>query len=244
MRQMGVDAPENVGRRFAIIRARAEAQVRAGRWRRPGHVGHTLTRADVKDHGTHHIHDGFFNTEERHLSHTRFDGGTQGPVSRLVYRVADAVTVLPYDPVRDRILLVEQFRVAPYAHGDTAPWLLEPIAGILDAGESAEATARREAREEANLTLGALHFVARYYPTPGGVAQVLFSYLGIADLPDSAARLGGHAGEEEDILSHLVPYDLACRMLSEGDMANAPLILSMQYLMMHRDQLRATVRLG
>lgn len=244
MRAMDKEAPEAIGRRFPIIRARAEAAVRAGRWRRPTHVGAGLTRDDVTDHGTHHIHDGFFNTEERHLSHRRFDGGVQEHLHRSVYRVADAVTVLPYDPVRDRILLIEQFRVAPYAHGDASPWLLEPIAGILDAGESAETTARREAREEANLALGALHFVGRYYPTPGGVAQVLFSYLGIADLPDSAAGLGGHAGEGEDILSHLVPYDLACRMLAEGDMANAPLILTMQYLMMHRDRLRSTVRLG
>lgn len=244
MRQMNVQPPEDVGRRFPIIGARAEAYVRAGRWRRPGHVGAGMTRADVTDHGTQHIHDGFSNTQERSLSHRRFDGGTQGPLQRSAYRVADAVTVLPYDPVRDRILLVEQFRVGPYANGDAAPWLLEAIAGILDAGESAEAAARREASEEANLAMGPLHFVARYYPTPGGVAQVLYSYLGIADLPDKAAGLGGHADEGEDILSHLVPYDLACRMLVEGDMANAPLILTMQYLMMHRDRLRATVGLG
>lgn len=244
MRQMGHQAPVDVGRRFPIIRARAEAYVRAGRWRRPGHVGAGFTRADVKDHGTHHIHDGFFNTEESDLTHKRFDGAMQGPVKRSVYRVADAVTVLPYDPVRDRILLVEQFRMGAYANGDASPWLLEPIAGLLDAGESAESTARREAREEANLALGQLHFVGRYYPTPGGVAQVLYSYLGIADLPDSAAGLGGHVDEGEDILSHLVSFDLACRMLAEGDMANAPLILTMQYLMMHRDRLRATVRLG
>lgn len=244
MRQMSRQTPEDVARRFPIIRARAEAYLRAGRWRRPGHVGAGFTRADVTDLGTHHIYDGFFNTEESNLTHTRFDGATQGPVKRLVYRVADAVTVLPYDPVRDRILLVEQFRMGPYANGDAAPWMLEPIAGLLDAGESAEATARREAREEANLSLGQLHFVGRYYPTPGGVAQVLYSYLGLADLPDGAAGLGGHAEEGEDILSHLVPYDLACRMLAEGDMANAPLILTMQYLMMHRDRLRATVRLG
>lgn len=244
MRQMGKQDPEDVGHRFPIIHARADAYVRAGRWRRPGYVGTDLTRDDVTDHGTDHVHDGFFNTEVRNLSHKRFDGAIQGPVKRLVYRVGDAVTVLPYDPVRDRILLVEQFRMGPYGNGDAAPWMLEPIAGLIDAGENAETTARREAREEANLSLGALHFVARYYPTPGGVAQVLYSYLGIADLPDSAAGLGGHADEDEDIRSHLVPYDLARRMLAEGDMANAPLIMTMQYLMMYRDRLRSTVRLG
>lgn len=241
MRQMGHATPEQIARRFGIIRARAEAYVRAGRWQRPRLVGSAMTRDDVTDHGTHHIHDGFFNTEERHLSHTRFDGDTQGPLSRMVYRVVDAVTVLPYDPVRDRILLVEQFRMGPYANGDAAPWLLEPIAGIIDAGETPEAAAHREAYEEANVALGQMHFIARYYPTPGGVSQVLFSYLALADLPDwpdTADGLGGHAEEGEDILSHLVPYDLACQMLDAGDMANAPLVVSMQFLMLHRDRLR------
>jgi nudix-type nucleoside diphosphatase (YffH/AdpP family) len=244
MRQMGRQSPAQVAARFPIIRARAEAFVRAGRWRRPGHVGSGFVRDNAVTHDTRHIHDGFFNTEEVRASHLRFDGTSSGPVDRSVYRVADAVTVLPYDPIRDRILLIEQFRFGAYAHGDAAPWLLEPIAGLLDAGETTEATARREAREEANLDLGALHFIGRYYPTPGGVAQVLFSYLGMADLPDDATGLGGHAGEGEDILSHLVSYDLACKMLAEGDMANAPLILTMQYLMLHRDRLRATVRLA
>jgi nudix-type nucleoside diphosphatase (YffH/AdpP family) len=239
MRQISHAAPAEIGARFGIIRARAEASVRAGRWQRPGLVGAGMTRADVTEHGITHVHDGFFNTEERRLSHRRFDGDTQGPIARSVYRVADAVTVLPYDPLRDRIMLIEQFRMGPFANGDAAPWLLEPVAGILDAGETPEATARREAVEEAKLTLGKLHYIGRYYPTPGGVAQVLFSYLGIADLPDEVAGTGGHADEAEDILSHLVPFDLACRMLEQGDMANAPLILSMQYLMLHRDRLRA-----
>ncbi|MEX3015511.1 NUDIX domain-containing protein [Gymnodinialimonas hymeniacidonis] len=244
MRQMGIVAPDQVGGRFPIIRARADAFVRASRWRRPGHVGAKMPGDQIVHHGTHHAYDGFFNAEEMQASHPRFDGGVNGPLKRSVFRVADAVTVLPYDPVRDRILLVQQFRFGAYAHGDANPWLLEPIAGMIDAGETPETAARREAREEANLTLGDLHFVGRYYPSPGGVAQVLFSYLAIADLPDSIAGLGGHADENEDILSHLVPYDMARKLLAEGDMADAAQIVTMQYLMLHRDRLRATVRLG
>ncbi len=244
MRQMGKLAPDAAGARFPIMRARAHAFVRAGRWRRPGHVGAQMPREKIVHHGTTHSYDGFFNAEELRTSHPRFDGKMSGPLTRSVFRVADAVTVLPYDPVRDRILLVQQFRFGAYAHGDANPWLLEPIAGMIDAGETAETAARREAREEANLTLGELHFVGRYYPSPGGVAQLLFSYLAIADLPDSAAGLGGHVDENEDILSHLVPYDLARRMLAEGDMSDAAQMVSMQFLMLHRDRLRATVRLG
>ncbi|MBF9042285.1 NUDIX domain-containing protein [Rhodobacterales bacterium HKCCE4037] len=239
MRQMGKVPPEVIGARFSIIRDRADAYVRSGRWRRPGHVGAQMPSDKVVHHGTTHAYDGFFNAEEVQASHPRFDGGTNGPLRRSVFRVADAVTLIPYDPVRDRIMLVQQFRFGAYAHGDANPWLLEPIAGMIDAGETPEVAARREAREEAKLDLGALHFVARYYPSPGGLAQVLFSYLGIADLPDEAAGVGGHVAENEDILSHIVPYDLARQMLAEGDMADAAQIVTMQYLMLHRDRLRA-----
>ena len=170
----------------------------------------------------------------------RFDGGWSAPAQRVVYRVADAATVLPYDPVRDRVLLIEQVRFGAIGQGDAAPWLLEPVAGMIDAGESAEDTLRREAEEEAGLTLGALHFVARYYPSPGGVAQVLHSYLGIADLPDAAGgRALGHPEEGEDILGHVVSYAEALRLLEAGDMVNAPLILTMQWLAQHRAHLRA-----
>lgn len=239
MRQIGTASPAQIGARFAVIRARADAYLRAGRWRRPDLVGRTFSRADIVHHGTRHAYDGYFNAEEITASHARFDGAVNGPLTRSVFRVADAVTVLPYDPVRDRILLIQQVRFGPYANGDADPWLLEPVAGLIDAGESAEQAARREAREEANLDLGDLHFVGRYYPSPGGLAQVLFSYLAIADLPDSAAGPGGHADENEDILGHVVPYDIACRMLAEGVMADAPQIISMQYLMLNRDRLRA-----
>lgn len=239
LRGLGREPARDVGRRFGIIRARAEAWIRADAWQRPGLVGTGFGRGDVSEVETRALHDGFLSLAEITAGHARFDGGRQPPAPRSVVRIADAVTVLPYDPVRDRILLIEQFRFGAHAHGDAAPWLLEPIAGLIDAGEEIEATARREAREEARLDLGALHFVARYYPTPGGVAQVLFSYLAIADLPDGIAGLAGHAGEGEDIRSHLVPYDVALRLLEGGDMANAPLIVTMQYLMLNRDRLRA-----
>ncbi|NKX46139.1 NUDIX domain-containing protein [Roseicyclus persicicus] len=239
MRQRAEGATaDDIARRYWMICARAQAEVSAGAWARPGLVGRTPHRDTVEVVARRHPYSRFFTVEELAVRHPQFDG-TQSPVQeRAVFRVADAVTVLPYDPVRDRILLIEQIRLGAYAHGDAHPWLLEPVAGMIDAGEAPETAARRETVEEAGLDLGDLHFVARYYPSPGGIAQVLTSYVGIADLPDDAAGIGGHDHEGEDILSHLVDWPLALEMLKRGDMANAPLVVSMQWLMLNRDRLR------
>lgn len=240
MRQFGHADPQEIGHRFWMIRARAQSFLEAGHWARPGKVGHGLTRADVETLDHRFPYDRFFTVEELRIRNRQFDGSLSTPQERAVFRVADAVTVLPYDPVRDRILLVEQVRLGAYANGDAAPWMLEPVAGIIDAGETPRDSARREAVEEAGLDLEDLHHVARYYPSPGGIAQVITSFVGIADLPDGVAGIGGLAGEGEDILSHLVAFDLAEEMLAQGDMVNAPLILSMQWLQLNRQRLRAS----
>jgi nudix-type nucleoside diphosphatase (YffH/AdpP family) len=244
MRRHGTQPVEEVARLAHIIRARAGAVVRTRAWQRPRLRGAGPGAGGVEILSRSHPYDGFFSMEEIVARHARFDGSAPQEVRRAVYRVADAATVLPYDPVRDRVLLIEQVRFGPMAQGDPAPWLLEPVAGLIDAGETPEEAARREAVEEAGVILEDLHFVARYYPSPGGVAQVIFSYLGIADLPDEAATLGGHAEEGEDILGHVVPFEEAMAMMAEGDLVNAPAIVTMQWLAVHRDRLRAEAGAG
>lgn len=232
-------SPEQVAGRVDIIRARAHAVVQTRKWRRPGKVGSGHSDGDVTVIDRRHPYSGFFTVEEVTARFRRFDGLPPREVNRAVFCVTDAATVLPYDPVRDRVLMIEQVRFGPLAQGDPSPWLLEPVAGLIDAGETPEETARREAAEEAGLALGELHFVSRYYPTPGGVSQVLYSYLGIADLPDEAARLGGHEAEGEDILGHVVDFGDALDLMAAGDLVNAPLIITMQWLAASRDKLRA-----
>lgn len=240
MRQLQSAPPSEVGARFWMIAARAQSVLAAQSWHRPGLVGANPPRSDVALQDHEFPYSKFFAVEEFALTHRRFDGSDSPTQERAVFRVADAVTVLPYDPLRDRILLVEQLRLGAYAHGDGRPWLLEPIAGMIDAGETPEAAAHRETGEEAGLSLGALHLCGRYYPSPGGLAQVLISYVGIADLPDEVTGIGGHDAEGEDILSHLVPWELACDMLAAGDMVNAPLLISMQWLQLNRARLRGS----
>jgi nudix-type nucleoside diphosphatase (YffH/AdpP family) len=152
--------------------------------------------------------------------------------------MADAVTVLPYDPVRDRVLLIEQFRTGPLARGDVAAWQLEAIAGRIDPGETPQDAARREAVEEAGLTLDTLIPVAGYYPSPGAISEFLYSYVALVDLPDGSAGIFGVEGEAEDIRGHLIPFAQMMDLVASGEIANAPLILTALWLQRERARLR------
>ncbi|MFN4173255.1 MAG: NUDIX domain-containing protein [Pseudorhodobacter sp.] len=180
----------------------------------------------------------FFAIEEYDLTWRRFDGSFGPVATRAAFVSGDAVTVLPYDPVRDRVLLVEQFRAGPFARGDRQPWQLEPIAGRIDPGETPEEAARREAVEEAGLWLGDLLPIAAYYPSPGAKSEFLYSYLALTDLPDGCAIIGGEESEAEDIRGHLVGFEALMGLVASGEAACAPLILSALWLQRERARLR------
>ena len=239
MRAFGRETAAQVAARFPIIRARAQSYVMAQNRQRPVTLSSSLTREDVALSSIERPYEKFFAVEEYQTRFRRFDGQWSDTGARAIFNVGDAVTVLPYDPKRDMVMLVEQLRIGAYAQGDPQPWLLEPVAGIVDAGESYEDTAYRETREEAHIELNALHKVAGYYPSPGGIAQYLVSYVGIASLADDRKTVGGLESEGENIRNLLVPYSHLVEMLESGELVNAPMVLSVQWLMLNRDRLRA-----
>lgn len=235
MRYYGHLPAERAAKRLQALRVEAASRIRAasaaGRGLRAG-SGEIEAGAAVPSHA------GFFALDLWHLRHRRFDGGMSPWLMREVFVAGDAVTVLPYDPVRDRVLLVEQVRMGPLGRGDPLPWQLEAIAGRIDPGETPEAAARREAAEEAGLRLGALEKVAEYYPTPGAVTEYLYSYVALCDLPDGVAGIFGAAEEAEDIKGHLLSFDRLVEVMAAGEIGNAPLLLTVLWLQRERARLR------
>lgn len=186
----------------------------------------------------------FFAVEEYRLRHRKFSGAMTEPLERAAFVSADATVVLPYDPVRDRVLLVEQFRAGPFARGDRNPWSLETIAGRIDPGERPEDAARREAGEEAGLSLGRLIAAPNFYPSPGAKTEYIYSFIALCDLPEGAARPGGVAEEGEDIRPHLLSFDELMARMSAGEFENGPLIVLTLWLSRLRAGLRAEAVAG
>ena len=195
-------------------------------------------RTHALSHAKRVVYKGFFSVEEHDLSYRKFNNQQSSILTRSALISSDAVIVLPYDPVNDRILLIEQFRSGPYVKGDKNPWVLEPIAGLIDEGETPESAGIREAQEEAHLEIKRLELVARSYPSPGISTEFFHQYIGIVELLDSSNLIAGLSSENEDIRSHIFEYEQFFEMIERGKVKVGPLILLGLWLSKNRNRLR------
>ncbi|WP_444452660.1 NUDIX domain-containing protein [Rhodobacter capsulatus] len=223
--------------RYPMIRVRAASRLRAAQ-PRPATLRRTTVAGDVQVESLTTPYAKFFAVEDYRLRHRRFSGGMSAVLDRAAFISGDATVVLPYDPVRDTVLLVEQFRPGPFARGDANPWSLETVAGRVDAGETPEEAARREAEEEAGVTLGRLIAAPAHYPSPGAKSEYLYCYIGLCDLPETGAGLGGLEAEGEDIRSHRIPFAQMMELIDSGEIENGPLIVIALWLARLREELR------
>lgn len=228
---------EALRQQWKPIRARAAAHVRAGRETGPNEVRRAAGHSAIVKNRV--LSGDFYKFRGVDLERERFDGLLSEPIARETTVGFDASLVLPYDPVRDRVLLTEQFRTGPFFRKDGNPWMLEPVAGIVDDYETPEDAARREAIEEAGLTIGELLPVANAYPTPGNCTEFFYCYVGICDLPDDLPRLGGLDTEAEDIRLHLLDRERALGLVDSGEITVLPLIMMLYWLDRNRSEIAA-----
>jgi ADP-ribose pyrophosphatase len=182
------------------------------------------------------VFDGYFRIDRFRIRHSLHDGGMSDPLDREVFERGHVAAVLPVDPVRDEVVLIEQFRIGPYAAG-WHPWLLEGVAGIIGDGETAEDVARREAMEEAGCEITDLVPVIRYLSSPGACTETVDLFCGRVD----AGRAGGIHGldeEGEDIRVVVYSLEAALALLEAGKIVNGKTIIALQWLALNYDRLK------
>lgn len=179
---------------------------------------------------------GFYRLDKLFLRHELFNGGMSKQISRELFVRHDAVCVLPYDAVRDEVVLIEQFRVGAVGKVDN-PWLIEMVAGLIDKDEQPEEVAHREADEEAGLQIEALWPVTKYFPSPGGSDEYVHLYLGRCS-SEGAGGLHGLEEEGEDIRVTVWAFDDALQAVRDGRIINAAAIIAIQWLALNRDEVR------
>ncbi|MDE2029933.1 MAG: NUDIX domain-containing protein [Alphaproteobacteria bacterium] len=181
---------------------------------------------------------GYFRVDRLHVQHERFDG-SQSPVftRELFHRAPKVAGVLLFDPQHDKIVLVEQFRAAP-AEANMDPWMMEIVMGMVDAGETPEQAARREALEEAGCEVQELAPIASYFSSPGGTSEYIHMFAGRIAAPAEGGVFGVE-NEHEDIRVHVLDAARAISLLYANKIRDAQTMVALQWFAMHHTDLRS-----
>lgn len=179
---------------------------------------------------------GYFRVDRYRLRHETFDGGMSAEITREIFERGHAAAALPYDPVRDEVVLLEQFRVGAHAAG-REPWMIEIVAGIIEDGETPESFVQREMLEEAGLTTLELEPMATILTSPGGASETVHFFCARIDSSD-AGGLFGLDHEGEDIRAFVVPGNDVADLLTSGQVENGHAVLALQWFLLNRDRLR------
>jgi ADP-ribose pyrophosphatase len=198
----------------------------------PAHPGMTVLDDEV-------VWDGRFPLQRVRFRYTRFDGAPSPELTWELWRRGRGCAVLPYDPARDAVALIEQFRLPALAAG-LPPVMTECAAGLVEQGEDPENTAWREVAEETGLRPDRMERIGRFMLMQGGCDEVMHYYAARVSLPapDEARAGGGLAAEGEDTRVLVLPAHEAFRMVDDNRIENVTAAFCLLWLRHHRDRLR------
>lgn len=195
--------------------------------------------ANVKILSTELRYQGFARVERYTLRSRNFDGSWTEPYLREIVTGRQAAAALPYDPLLDKVILIEQFRAGALEFFKDAAWLLEVVAGLNDKqhAESFEELIRREMQEEAGLEILALLPIHDYLVSPGLLTERVKLYCAHVDAT-KAPRFSGLAHEHEDIRVHVMSTSDAFTAVRNGSINNSAAIIALQWLELNLSTVR------
>jgi len=182
------------------------------------------------------VYSGYFKISRYQLKHTLYDGAWSNKIVREVFERGNSAAVILYDPKRDRVVLIEQFRIGALA-AKLNPWVIEIVAGKIERGETGKDVVKRESVEESGCKPSKLIHIIDYQPSGGGVSEIVSLFCGKVD----SVNVGGIYGVEdegENIKVIVKSLDKAIQMVDKGIIANSASIIAIQWLSLNKAKIR------
>jgi len=180
------------------------------------------------------VFDDFFKIDEFLVSHEQIDGTMSAGQKRLVFERGDAVAVLLLNVDMKSVVLVEQFRVAVSVgrrrDDQSTPdgWIIETVAGVIDANEAPEAAAIRETFEETGYQIREPRLISKFFTSPGGASERVFLYFAEVTETNRIGK-GGGIGDEDIKVVQLAIDELFDR-LAHGSIEDSKLLIGAYWL--------------
>jgi len=177
------------------------------------------------------IYKGFFEMYEYDLIHQKHDGNWSDEIKREIFGGAHVASLLPFDPIKKEILLIQQFRVGIISrHKDSL--LYEIVAGIVDKNEEPDHASIRECYEETGCMVKKLVHIQDYFPAPGSSESFYHLYLGEID-SFKGSRIRGLENENEDIMVTSFKVDEVKQMLDKKMIKNGLTLIALQWFFLN-----------
>ena len=173
------------------------------------------------------LYSGFFKLKKIEFLHQKHDGSWTNKVGREIFSGAHVSTLLPYDPIRKEIVLIQQFRAGAISRYDD-DYLYEIVAGIIDENESPEETAIRECVEETGCNVNKITPIQSYFPAPGSSESFYHLFLGEINSFEGE-RIMGLESENENILVKSYKIEHVRNMLKEKEIKNGLTLIALQW---------------
>ena len=177
------------------------------------------------------LHDGFFKLHEINFNHKKHSGKWNLEVIREVFGGAHVATVLPYDPIKKKIVLLKQFRAGALKRNHD-PILIEIVAGIIDKDENPSDAAKRECIEETGCNVKKIQKIYSYYPAPGSSESYYHFFLAEIDSFEGE-KIFGQEHENEDILVKAYSVDEVKKLLLNQKIINGVTIMALQWFFLN-----------
>ena len=177
------------------------------------------------------IHKGFFEMNEVTLKYKKIDGSWTNNIKRELFGGAQVSAVLPYDPIKKEIVLIQQFRPGTISKNFNN-FLYEIVAGIIDKGESPETTAKRECIEETGCKIKSILPIQGYFPAPGSSESYYHLFLGEVEAFEGS-RTMGLENENEDILVKCYNFEKVKEMLQNKEIVNGITLIALQWFFLN-----------
>ena len=161
------------------------------------------------------LHEGFLRLYRYEIDVEKHAGGSHKLTWELMER-GNAVAVLGHDPVRDEVVLANEFRPGALVAGDY-PFRDNLVAGSISNGETALEAAAREMQEEVGLALSnpvLIHPGA--FVSSGGTSEKIALVYGTVDTQGAAGGVHGNPEEKEDILAIVLPAQVFVERVRSG----------------------------
>ena len=154
--------------------------------------------------------------------------GTSVTQTREAYDRGNGATILLYNKENRTVILTRQFRLPTFINGNTAGYLIEACAGLLDK-DNPEDCIKRETEEETGYRISDVRKIFEAYMSPGSVTEILYFFVAEYNHSMKQHEGGGIEHEQEDIEVMELSFDKAMQMINTGEIRDGKTIMLLQY---------------